>query len=77
MGRSFPMSFNLFLFPTSFYSDDCRFPHILPEGTASHPSTYFSGRGGLRSRGNNTNGNGNGTIEEKLAGLKNVRTLIR
>jgi hypothetical protein len=56
-------------------SDECRFPHIMPENNGSAPSSYFSGRSGPRPRGNHANGNGYGAIEEKLANMtvKDVR----
>lgn len=54
-----------------FSSDECRFPHVLPDGSGTHQVPYFSGRGGPRPRHVNGNGNGNGfhVINEKLAGM--------
>jgi hypothetical protein len=50
------------------HSDDCRFPHVIPEGATSQPPSNFSGRSGQRPRAH-ANGNGIGTIEEKFAGM--------
>lgn len=51
--------------------DECRFPHVLPDVTNTHPP-HFNGRG-PRPRDNTRNGpNGIPTIEEKMANL-NVR----
>jgi hypothetical protein len=47
--------------------DDCRFPHIIPEGPVAHQPHYPT-RGGFRSRPH-INGNGVGRIESKLAGM--------
>lgn len=52
-------------------SDECRFPHVLPDVTNTHPP-HFNGRG-PRPKDNARNGpNGIPTIEEKMAHL-NVR----
>ncbi|KAF8632966.1 hypothetical protein AX15_001563 [Amanita polypyramis BW_CC] len=47
--------------------DDCRFPHILPDGSASQ-NPYYSNRGGARMRGNSA-GNGFTGMDEKFANL--------
>ncbi|KAF8078821.1 hypothetical protein FPV67DRAFT_81025 [Lyophyllum atratum] len=47
--------------------DDCRYPHVLPDGNGNHPIPYFSGRGGARPR--HPNGNGIAAINENLANL--------
>lgn len=47
--------------------DDCRYPHILPDGNGIHPMPYFSGRGGARPR--HPNGNGITAVSERLSGL--------
>jgi hypothetical protein len=54
-------------FLTLYYSDDCRFPHIITEGSNAPP--YFPGKGGFRSRGGHANANGIVTINEKLETL--------
>jgi hypothetical protein len=61
-------SFVSIIFSLTFCdSDDCRFPHVTPEGPIPHHG-YFSGRGsGSRPRGH-INGNGFGAIDEKLGG---------
>lgn len=48
-------------------SDDCRFPHVTPDGSGSHHVPYYGGRGALRPR--QANGNGFPAIEEKIANL--------
>lgn len=65
-------------------SDDCRFPHVMPDGNAAlpgHHAPYFAGRGGgpRQPRGHgqpNGNGNGNG-LEEKFnnMNIRDVRDL--
>ncbi|GLB35956.1 putative ankyrin repeat [Lyophyllum shimeji] len=47
--------------------DDCRYPHVLPDGNGNHSVPYFSGRGGARPR--HSNGNGIAAVNEKLSGL--------
>ncbi|RDB29633.1 hypothetical protein Hypma_015741 [Hypsizygus marmoreus] len=47
--------------------DDCRFPHVLSDGSGNHTSYFSGGRGGARSR--QPNGNGIATINEKLSAL--------
>ncbi|KAK2461599.1 hypothetical protein APHAL10511_006062 [Amanita phalloides] len=60
--------------------DECRFPHVMPDGSGNQNASFY--RTGGRVRGNN-NGNGYTPIDEKLANL-NIRddqprhdTLIR
>ncbi|KAF8641050.1 hypothetical protein AX17_000694 [Amanita inopinata Kibby_2008] len=48
--------------------DDCRFPHILPDGSGSQNAPYYPNRGGTRSRGHNP-GNGFAAIDEKLGNM--------
>jgi len=66
MGMCFSSAFGRFFFLTYDQSDDCRFPHVLPEG---HPPGNFPGRNGVRARGGHANTNGFGPIEEKLEGV--------
>ncbi|KAG5654718.1 hypothetical protein H0H81_007474 [Sphagnurus paluster] len=47
--------------------DDCRFPHVLPDGNAPHNMPYYASRNGPRTRHPNTNGVAE--INEKLSGL--------
>lgn len=47
--------------------DDCRFPHVMPEGSGPHHGPHPPGRGGIRPR--NGNSNGYATINEKFAGM--------
>ena len=51
-------------------SDDCRFPHILSDGSANQ-NGFNSNRSGARIRGNSA-GNGSAGIDEKFANL-NIR----
>lgn len=56
----------------SFLSDECRFPHVLPDGSGNQQNTpFYPNRNGARTRGNNA-GNGFTAIDEKLANL-NIR----
>ncbi|TBU34666.1 hypothetical protein BD311DRAFT_802246 [Dichomitus squalens] len=48
--------------------DDCRFPHILPEGPGGHHAPHFSVRGGHRPRPPYY-ANGVATLEEKFAAM--------
>ena len=54
-----------------FLSDECRFPHVLPDGSGNQNTSYYPNRNGVRTRGNNA-GNGFTAIDEKLANL-NIR----
>jgi len=57
----------LLLFPSE--SDDCRFPHVLPDNSGPHQQ-FVGGRGGApRSRPHVNGSNGIGTIEEKMSGM--------
>ncbi|KAI0778430.1 hypothetical protein BD413DRAFT_609042 [Trametes elegans] len=52
--------------------DDCRFPHVLPDGPGHHHPPHFAPRGGHRPRPPfHVNGNGNGmaALEDKFAAL--------
>ncbi|KII94153.1 hypothetical protein PLICRDRAFT_50137 [Plicaturopsis crispa FD-325 SS-3] len=46
--------------------DECRFPHVIPEGPGPHHQAPFASRGPPRPRAP-PNGNGYATIEEKLS----------
>lgn len=58
-------------FANGLYRDECRFPHVMPEGPLPHHSGQFPSRGGSRGRGGHNN---NGShhfkvIEEKFAAM--------
>ncbi|CAL1695190.1 unnamed protein product [Somion occarium] len=48
--------------------DDCRFPHVLPDGPLPHQVPHFNGRGGHRPRAS-TYVNGYVGLEDKLASM--------
>lgn len=78
-GKCISETLSVTIFFNIHNSDDCRFPHILTDGPGTHNPPHFSGRsGGARPRGDHTNTNGFGTIEEKLGGvtLRDVSTAI-
>ncbi|GBE77794.1 predicted protein [Sparassis crispa] len=50
--------------------DECRFPHVLPDGAAPHHPPHYSARGGHRPRGPpHAHPNGSATIEEKFSAM--------
>ncbi|KAF8349706.1 hypothetical protein F5887DRAFT_1058981 [Amanita rubescens] len=71
-------SFNSRKPPCIFYpsgrcknGDECRFPHVLPDGSGNQNTSHYPNRNGARTRGN-SGVNGFPGIDEKLANL-NIR----
>ncbi|RPD81882.1 hypothetical protein L226DRAFT_541496 [Lentinus tigrinus ALCF2SS1-7] len=54
--------------PPCLNGDDCRFPHVLPDGSGNHHTSHFSARGGHRPRPP-FHANGMATLEEKFAAM--------
>jgi hypothetical protein len=64
------------LIPEFDFSDDCRFPHVMPDG----PGPYFTARGGgpRQPRGHSqSNNNGSSGLEENFnnMNIRDVRDL--
>ncbi|KAL4241632.1 hypothetical protein ABKN59_000806 [Abortiporus biennis] len=55
--------------------DDCRFPHVMPDGSAPHHLPHFASRGGHRPRPG-THLNGIAAVEDKLATM-NIQDDVR
>lgn len=53
---------------TPFYSDECRFPHVMPDGPASHHQNHFGSRGGVP-RPRTSNNHPFKVIEEKFGAM--------
>ena len=68
MGKSSTGGVRIEVTDRILYSDDCRFPHVLPENQAPHNAPFFGARGGHRPRPA-PHMNGFAAVEEKLAAL--------
>jgi hypothetical protein len=70
MGEYIASFFQLILLILSVYSDDCRFPHVMPDGPGPNHQGHFGGRGGgPRPRGGQPSGHAFRVIEEKFAAM--------